>query len=153
MSRVRKPGGKYMNENQYDTSMYGPSKKVRIHHEKEDYRKATTLSQWLFAKYDMSYKTFRNKSKNRRDELRQEYEFDTGVEVVARERPGNKFCDDWDLDGGLMCVGGPVTPGMESKDLDLRGLLAYAKAQGKHVIDLSEEEKALFIHDKEKKEE
>ena len=101
MSRVRKPGGKYMNENRYDSSMYGPSKMVRIHHEGEDYHKATTLSQWLFAKYDMSYKTFRNKSKNRRDELRQEYEFDTGVKVAARE----------------------------------------------HMADLSEEEKARFIHD------
>lgn len=77
MSRVIKPKNKFMNENHYDNSVYGPSKKVRIHHEGEDYHKAATLSQWLFVKYDISYKTFRNKSKAKRDELRKEYEEDT----------------------------------------------------------------------------
>lgn len=77
MSRVKKPGNKYVNENHYDSSVYGPSKLVRIHSENEDYHKSTTLSQWLFAKYDISYKTYRNKSKQRREELRSEYEADT----------------------------------------------------------------------------
>lgn len=77
MSRVR-IGDKFMNTPRYDSSVTGPSKKVRIHHEGEDYHKAKTLSQWLFVKYDMSYKSFRNKSKERRDELRSEYEADTG---------------------------------------------------------------------------
>lgn len=78
MSRVIKPGNKFMNENRYDASITGISKMVRLHREGEDYHKAVTLSQWLFVKYDMSYKTFRNKSKKRRDELRLEYGMDTG---------------------------------------------------------------------------
>lgn len=90
MSRVRKPGGKYMNTPHYDSSVYGPSKLERIHHEGEDYHKAATLSYWLFAKYDMSYKTFRNKSKNRRDELRKEFEEDTGRSIMDNENLPNK---------------------------------------------------------------
>lgn len=70
MSRVIKPGNKYMNTNKYDISVTRPSKAVRIHGEGEDYHKAKTLSSWLFIKYDMSYKTYRNKSKSRRNELR-----------------------------------------------------------------------------------
>ncbi len=76
MSRV-KPRNKFMNTNKYPPSVTGPSKMVRIHHEAEDYHKASTLSQWLFVKYDMSYKTYRNKSKARRDELKQEFFQDT----------------------------------------------------------------------------
>ena len=34
------------------------------------------------------------------------------------------------------------------QDMDLRGIMAYAKSQGKRVIDLSDEEKACFICDK-----
>lgn len=68
-----------MNTTHYDSSVYGPSKVTRIHCEGEDYHKAKTLSHWLFVKYDMSYKTFRNKSKSRRDELKMEFEADTGV--------------------------------------------------------------------------
>lgn len=78
MSRVNKPGNKFMNTNHYDSSVTAPSKMVRIHSEGEDFHKARTFASWLFMKYDMSYKTFRNKSKNRRDELRAEYEADTG---------------------------------------------------------------------------
>ena len=76
MSRV-KPGNKFMNTNKYDSSVTGPSKMVRIHHDGEDYHRATTLSSWLFTKYDMSYKTYRNKSKVRRDELKHEFLMDT----------------------------------------------------------------------------
>ena len=79
MSRVIKPGNKFVNTAHYDSSVYGPSKVTRIHCEGEDYHKARTLSHWLFVKYDMSYKTFRNKSKSRRDELKTEFEADTGV--------------------------------------------------------------------------
>jgi len=75
-----------MNTSCYDSSVYGPSKLERIHHEGEDYHKAATLSYWLFVKYDMSYKTFRNKSKNRRDELRKEFEEDTGRSIMGTER-------------------------------------------------------------------
>lgn len=79
MSRVKKPGNKFMNTPHYDHSVYSPSKMIRIHCEGEDYHKAKTLSHWLFVKYNISYKTFRNKSKNRRDELRKEFEIDTGI--------------------------------------------------------------------------
>ena len=84
MSRVKKPGNKFMNTNKYDSSVTGPSKMTRIHCEGEDFHNAKTLSQWLFIKYDMSYKTYRNKSKNRRDELRFEFEEDTGVSLDAK---------------------------------------------------------------------
>lgn len=73
MSRVRKPGEKYMNTNKYDSSVTGPSKMVRIHTDGEDYHKASSLSSWLFMKYDMSYRTYRNKSKARRDKLRERH--------------------------------------------------------------------------------
>ena len=69
-----------MNTTKYDSSVMGLSKMVRIHSENEDYHKASTLSSWLFMKYDMSYKTYSNKSKNRKDELRAEYVADTGNE-------------------------------------------------------------------------
>lgn len=77
MSRVRKPRNKYMNETHYDNSIYGPSKMVRVHVEGEDYRKSDSISLWLFRKYDMKYKTYRNKSKDTRDRIRAEYEADT----------------------------------------------------------------------------
>ena len=35
------------------------------------------------------------------------------------------------------------------QDMDIRGIITYAKAWGKHVIDLSDEEKAHFIRNKE----
>lgn len=79
MSRVIKPN-KFMNTVKYESSVTGPSKMTRIHLENEDYHKAGTLSSWLFMKYDMSYKTYSNKSKKRKDELRAEYVADTGNE-------------------------------------------------------------------------
>ena len=66
-----------MNTSKYDQSVTGPSKMTRIHSENEDYHKASTLSAWLFMKYDKSYKWFRNKSSNCREELRAEYDKDT----------------------------------------------------------------------------
>ena len=43
---------------------------------------------------------------------------------------------------------GPIRLSDMKQDMDLRGIMTYAKAQGKHVIDLSDEEKARFICDK-----
>ena len=80
-----------MNTAHYDSSVTGPSKTVRIHCEGENYHKAKTLSRWLFVKYDMSYKTFRNKSKNRRDELRREFEEDTGIKLGEKENELSEF--------------------------------------------------------------
>lgn len=85
MSRVIKPGNKFMNSNKYDPSITQTPKMVRIHAENEDFHKASSLSSWLFKKYDMSYKTYRNKSKARRDELRKEYAADTGADIRPRE--------------------------------------------------------------------
>ena len=86
MSRVRKPGCKYMNTAKYDSSVTGPSKMVRIHCEGEDYHKAKTMAHWLFVKYDMTYKTYRNKTKNRRDEMRKEFETDTGIDLREHDK-------------------------------------------------------------------
>lgn len=83
MSRVKKPN-KYVNTTKYDASVTGPSKMVRIHSETEDYHKASSLSSWLFMKYDLSYKTYRNKSKARREQLREEYCRDTGKVIPMR---------------------------------------------------------------------
>ena len=44
---------------------------------------------------------------------------------------------------------GPIRLSDMKKDMDLRGIITYAKAQEKHVIDLSDEEKAHFIRNKE----
>ena len=90
MSRVKKPGNKFANVVKYDSSVTGPSKMTRIHSENEDFHKASNLSSWLFMKYDMSYKTYRNKSKARRDELREEYAEDTGADIRTRQER------DWD---------------------------------------------------------
>lgn len=84
LSRVRKPN-KYVNTPKYDSRITNPSKKIRIHHENEDYHKATTLSQWLFAKYDMSYKSYRNKSLAKRKQLRNEFEQDTNIFLNEKE--------------------------------------------------------------------
>lgn len=109
MSRVKKPGNKFMNTSSYDSSVYGPSKKVRIHCEGEDYHKTKTLSQWLFVKYDMSYKTFRNKSKNRRNELRKEFEADTGVVLGAKSKRESDYEND-SLMEYLDLIGIPIEP-------------------------------------------
>ena len=122
MSRVRKPGNKYMNTTKYDRAVTVPSKMVRIHCEGEDYHKAKTIAQWLFIKYDISYKTYRNKSKSRRDELRREFESDTGVNLKEREKQRVlnhlrkcDFDDSWDAEYEnaielLASIGVPFSP-------------------------------------------
>ncbi len=84
MSRVH-GRNKFVNTPHYDSSVTGPSKMVRIHFDGEDYHKASTLSAWLFMKYDMSYKTYRKKSRARRAELKEEYAEDTGNDIRTRE--------------------------------------------------------------------
>ncbi len=39
----------------------------------------------------------------------------------------------------------PILLSQFSSKMDLRGLMAYAKGKGKKVIELSEQEKSLFI--------
>lgn len=96
MSRVNKPNNRFLNMPRHAPSEYAPSKTVRIHTEHEDHTKAKTLSDWLFLKYDISYKTFRNKSKKRREELRAEFTADTGISLEERYRPD---FDPWDVEG------------------------------------------------------
>lgn len=115
MSRVRKPE-KFMNSTKYDSSVTNAPKMVRIHSENEDYHKCKTLAHWLFVKYDISYGTFRNKSKKRRDELREEFKQDTGIDILAKhEARRSSYVDDFDDDddywyGYLADIGVPMTP-------------------------------------------
>lgn len=88
MSRVSKPN-KFLNTVSYDSSITSPSKMVRIHCETEDYHKTRKLSHWLFVKYDMSYKTYRNKSRKRREE----FETDTGDKVKFPEKKAKE--EEW----------------------------------------------------------
>lgn len=78
MSRVKKPKNKFMNSPKYDPEIYQPSKVIRIKGTVSHPENAHTLSDWLFSKYGFSYKAYRNKSKKRREELRKEFEQDTG---------------------------------------------------------------------------
>ena len=72
MSRVH-TDQHFLNIFHKNDSNFGPSKMTRIKGPNPDYRKAATLSSWLFLKYDMSYKAYRRKSANRRQELREEF--------------------------------------------------------------------------------
>lgn len=83
MSRVHSDQ-KFMNTAKHKSDVTGPSKVVRIHQEGEDYHNASSLTSWLFMKHDISYKSYRNKPWMRRQELREEYEADTG-----NAAPGN----------------------------------------------------------------
>ncbi len=49
----------------------------------------------------------------------------------------------------LESTSGPIRLSDMKQDMDIRGIITYAKAWGKHVIDLSDEEKAHFIRNKE----
>lgn len=78
MSRVRKLKNKYMNSSSYSSYITNTSGKKSIHSETEDCHKCKTLSYWLFVKYDMSYGAYRNRSANRREELRAEFRRNIG---------------------------------------------------------------------------
>lgn len=86
MSRVKKPENKYVNSAQYDKSIKQATKLTRSKDSVTDYTKTKTLSSWLFLKYDMSYKTYSRKSKNRRTELRKEFEKDTGRHHISKDK-------------------------------------------------------------------
>ena len=78
MSRVKR-NNKFVNTARYDASITNISKMTRVHHEGEDYHKCVSLSHWLFVKYDMTYKNYRNKSKSRQKQLKEEFYNDTGI--------------------------------------------------------------------------
>lgn len=49
----------------------------------KDFKKASSLTEWLSLKYGMTYKQYRNKSKTCREELRDECTRDTGIEYFS----------------------------------------------------------------------
>ena len=77
MSRVH-DGNKFLNIAKHAPEETNPSKVRRYKGANADYTKASSLSSWLFLKYDMSYKTYQNKKRPRRERLREEYMEDTG---------------------------------------------------------------------------
>ena len=83
MSRV-KHGQKYMNTPKNEGEQ-NPSKITRMRGDNTDYRKAGTLSSWLFLKYSMKYSPFKNKSNARKQALREEYYKDTGNAAKTEE--------------------------------------------------------------------
>ena len=98
MSRVH-IGQKWVNTCKYPPEVTNTPKMRRIRTELSDFHKASTLSSWLFLKYDITYKQFRNKSKKRRDEIREEYERDTGHKVKTpktRSYYEDDYEDDYD---------------------------------------------------------
>ena len=84
MSRVH-TDQHFLNIFHKDDFHFGPSKMTRSKGCNPDYRKAATLSSWLFLKYDMSYKAYRGKSEKRRKELRMEFEKDTGRSNTSQD--------------------------------------------------------------------
>ena len=94
MSRVFKDQ-KHVNMPKRDGATTGPSKIKKSFGPNADFRKVKSLSDWLYLKYDMSYKTFMRKSKNRKDALRAEYFEDTGRTPDQSNRPKHR---DWDDD-------------------------------------------------------
>ena len=97
MSRVH-PGEKHVNMPKRDSSVTGPSKVIRTKGANADYTKAKSLTSWLFLKHDITYATYRRKSKNRRNELRQEYMADTGKRYIGPKPRTNPYDDDYDWD-------------------------------------------------------
>ena len=85
MSRVH-TGEHFLNIFHKDDFHFGPSKMTRSKGPNPDYRKAATLSSWLFLKYDVSYKTYRRKSAQRR----QERQTPDGVAQTTKFRISNK---------------------------------------------------------------
>ena len=74
-----------MNSTKYPPSVTDPSKIARTKGKNVDYTKASSLSDWLFLKYELTYNQYRNKSKSRRDALRTEYMQDTGRNYFTRK--------------------------------------------------------------------
>lgn len=89
MSRVH-TGQKFVNMPEYHGSVINASTMIRIHANGEDFHYASSLSSWLFIKYNMSYETYRHKSRHRREELRKEYLEDTEA-LLAVERESSSI--------------------------------------------------------------
>jgi len=95
MSRVHTQD-KYMNTNKYSSDVTNPTKVIRSKAEEVHPEKAKSLTSWLFLKYNMSYKAYRKKSKERRDALRDEYMQETGNTFKSRCSSEENY-DPWDM--------------------------------------------------------
>lgn len=104
MSRVHN-GQKWMNTTKYPSEITNATKIVHMKGEHPDYTKASSLTDWLFLKYDMTYKQYRNKSKSRRDSLRAEFMEDTGRKHFTRKEQ-----EEADLYALLAEIGVPFDP-------------------------------------------
>jgi hypothetical protein len=98
-----------------------PIKRSKV--EYTDYTKATSLTSWLFLKYDMTYKQFRNKSKSRRNALREEYKSDTG------RYPFNELYDE-----NFNYIGPPAPPSEKIDEPDIYFSVFLAK-HGRTIND------------------
>lgn len=79
-SRVRR-SQKYMNVSGRQHGDVNPSRVRRCKDGPTDFHKATSLTSWLFLKYGLTYKQFRNKSSADQYVLRAEYTEDTGRQI------------------------------------------------------------------------
>lgn len=93
MSRVFKDQ-KHVNMPKRDRLTTGSSKVEKSFGPNADYTKVKTLSDWLYLKYGMSYKSFTRKAKNRKDTLRAEYAEDTGRVPGHSNESANRNWDD-----------------------------------------------------------
>lgn len=71
------------------------------------FREASSLTEWLSMKYGMTYKQYRNKSKNRRWQLRDECTHDTGIEHFSEHERRRAREDTYGL---LADIGVPFGP-------------------------------------------
>ena len=91
MSRVF-PNNKYLNLPRNFPEYYAPKEISFTRGDHGDYTKARTLTRYLFLRYGMSYKTFKEKSARRRNKIREEYYNITG------QKPKSDVKEWWETD-------------------------------------------------------
>ncbi len=85
MSKTRERCDKFANTDKPSSPITVSSKIARAKVLDADYTKASTLAEWLFLKYGMSYKAYRRKSRDRRLMLKEEYVEDTEADIRTPE--------------------------------------------------------------------
>ena len=88
--------------NEYNSLTSGKSCKKA-----KSYKKASSLREWLFLKYGITYKQYRNKSKSRREDLREECMRDTGILYFTDQERKQEEADMYEL---LSEIGVPFDP-------------------------------------------
>lgn len=71
------------------------------------FREASSLTEWLSLKYGITYNQYRNKSQNRREQLRDECARDTGIEYFSGQERKQAREDMYEL---LSDIGVPFDP-------------------------------------------